>query len=86
MSVAQKHTPLNTQCVRTLTPTEWGRLQGFIGYAYVNENGEDEFAFPDGISDVQKYKQFGNTVTIPLVETMAIFMSDCLVAMGDEHP
>ena len=86
MVVAKKNTPINTQGIRTLTPTEWGRLQGFIGYAYVNGYGEDEFAFPDGISDFQKYKQFGNTVTIPLVETMADFMYDCLIVMGDDVP
>ena len=29
-----------------MTPTEWGRLQGFIGYGFINsETGEDFFLF-----------------------------------------
>ena len=55
-----------------MTPTEWGRLQGFIGYAF-KENEKEKFSFPDGISDGQKYKQFGNSVTIPVIEEMASF-------------
>lgn len=29
-----KKTPLNDQCIRFMTPREWGKLQGFIGYAF----------------------------------------------------
>jgi DNA (cytosine-5)-methyltransferase 1 len=76
--IAGKKTPLNDRGIRVMTPTEWGRLQGFVNYAFVNENGEDEFSFPDGIPDVQKYKQFGNAVTIPVVEEMVGFMRECL--------
>lgn len=43
-SVKTKKTPLNDEEIRVMTPAEWGRLQGFIGYAFVNaETGEDEF-------------------------------------------
>jgi site-specific DNA-cytosine methylase len=45
--------------VRRLTPREYARLQGF----------------PDSyeiiVSDTQAYKQFGNSVTVPLVKAIA---------------
>lgn len=46
---------------RKITPLEAGRLQGYpigVGYDIV-------------VSDVQAYKQFGNSVAIPVVKTMA---------------
>lgn len=69
-----RKTPLNNEGVRVMTPTEWGRLQGFCGYAFVDENGEDHFSFPKGITKTQKYKQLGNSVTIPVIEEMARFI------------
>ncbi len=45
---------------RKLTPRECGRLQGF----------PDEFIV-DAVSDVQIYKQFGNSVTVPVVTAVA---------------
>ena len=60
-----------------MTPNEWGRLQGFIGYAFVDENGADQFSFPEGIPNVQKFKQFGNSVTIPVIGEYAIFIQKC---------
>lgn len=83
MEIKGKKTPLNDKGIRVMTPTEWGKLQGFINYAFLDENGIDRFSFPDGIPDVQKYKQFGNSVTIPAVEQMALFMLDCLGQLGD---
>jgi DNA (cytosine-5)-methyltransferase 1 len=77
-SVKKKKGGLNTQNVRIMTPTEWGRLQGFIGYGFVDENGVDNFSFPEGMPETQKYKQFGNSVSIPVVETMAYYILDCL--------
>lgn len=71
-----KQTPLNNDCVRVMTPREWGKLQGFINYAFL-ENGTDNFSFPDGTKDGQMYKQFGNSVTIPVIKTMAEFMLKC---------
>ena len=83
MDVSTKTTPLNEHGIRVMTPREWGKLQGFINYAFMND-GVDEFTFPNGISDCQKYKQFGNSVTIPVIETMAQYMSDCFNLLGDD--
>lgn len=44
---------------RKLTPREAGRLQGF----------PDSFCIP--VSDVQAYKQFGNSVAIPVIKALA---------------
>lgn len=78
--VKGKKTPLNNDCVRVMTPREWGKLQGFINYAFL-ENGTDAFSFPAGTKDGQMYKQFGNSVTIPVIKTMAEFMLNCLVRL-----
>ena len=76
MIVPGKHSPVNDDCVRVMTPREWGKLQGFINYAFL-ENGIDKFSFPEGTKDGQMYKQFGNSVTIPVIKTMAEFMLEC---------
>lgn len=73
-----KKTPLNDKGIRVMTPSEWGKLQGFINYAFLDDNGDDHFTLPDGIPDVQLYKQFGNSVTIPVIEEMASFILRCL--------
>lgn len=52
---------------RRLTPRECARLQGF----------PDEFIIP--VSDTQAYRQFGNSVTVPVVRSVAKLM---LGAMG----
>lgn len=78
LEIAGKKTPLNDKGIRVMTPTEWGKLQGFVNYAFVDENGNDGFSFPAGIPNLQKYKQFGNSVTIPVIEEMARFIQDCL--------
>ncbi|MBO4308927.1 MAG: DNA (cytosine-5-)-methyltransferase [Clostridia bacterium] len=83
--VPTKKTALNSEGIRVMTPTEWGRLQGFIGYAFIDKNGEDNFSFPDGATRAQQYKQFGNSVTIPVIETMANFMLKCFKIMGDSQ-
>lgn len=77
-----KKTPLNDKGIRVMTPTEWGKLQGFINYAFLKENGEDTFSFPKQVPDVQKYKQFGNSVTIPAIEEMARFIQNCLYILS----
>lgn len=74
--VKGKISPLNDKGIRVMTPTEWGRLQGFIGYAFMDSTGE-HFSFPDGMTEGQKYKQFGNSVSIPVIKAMATFMVDC---------
>lgn len=74
-----KHTPLNDKGIRVMTPREWGKLQGFINYAFIDKKtGEDTFSFPENMADGPKYKQFGNAVTIPVIEEMAKFMKKCL--------
>ncbi len=50
--------PQNQQNPRRLTPRECARLQGF----------PDEFIIP--VSDTQAYKQFGNSVTVPLIRAV----------------
>lgn len=49
---------------RRLTPRECARLQGF----------PDTFRIP--VSDTQAYKQFGNSVVVPLMENVAELMTD----------
>lgn len=78
ITVKGKQSPINDKNIRVMTPKEWGKLQGFINYAFLDENGNDLFSFPVGISDVQKYKQFGNSVTIPVIEEMAKFIKEWL--------
>ena len=42
----------------------------------MNDKGYDEN--PNKISDTQKYKQLGNTVSIPVIEELAKYMYKCL--------
>lgn len=79
-----KKTPLNVEGIRYMTPTEWGKLQGFINYAFLNEDGVDRFSFPNNLSNTQKYKQFGNSVTIPVIEQMALFMKEAIEQMEQD--
>jgi len=51
---------------RRLTPRECARLMGF----------PDSFRIP--ISDTQAYRQFGNSVVVPVVERIAEAMVECL--------
>ena len=55
--------------VRKLTPTEYGRLQ-----AFPMEDWEQV------VSDSQAYKQFGNAVTVSVVEAIAGRLRQCLEA------
>ncbi len=50
---------VNREGIRKMTPREWARLQGF----------PDDYKLP--IADVHLYKQFGNTVTVPVIEAIA---------------
>lgn len=50
---------INKENIRKMTPREWARLQGF----------PDTFALP--LSDTHLYKQFGNSVTVPVIEAIA---------------
>lgn len=70
-------TKINSEGIRHMTPTEWGKLQGFINYGFI-KNGIDEFSFPENMSNAQKYKLFGNSVSIPVIEQMANFLISIL--------
>ncbi|WP_290697895.1 DNA (cytosine-5-)-methyltransferase [Amphritea sp.] len=53
---------------RRLTPRECARLMGF------DKKGEAEFKIP--VSDTQSYKQFGNSVVVPVFAAVAGLMKD----------
>ena len=50
---------INREDVRKMTPREWARLQGF----------PENFKLP--LADVHLYKQFGNSVTVNVIEAIA---------------
>ena len=50
---------INEEGIRKMTPREWARLQGF----------PEDFVLP--LSDVHLYKQFGNSVTVNVIEAKA---------------
>lgn len=79
--VQGKKTAINSKFIRYMTPVEWGKLQGFIDYAFVDENGVDKFSFPQKLSNQQKYKQFGNSVSVPVIREMAVFVRNCFETM-----
>ena len=51
---------------RRLTPRECSRLMGF------DQAGKSEFVIP--VSDTQAYRQFGNSVAVPVFEAVANLM------------
>lgn len=53
---------INREYIRRLTPREWARLQGF----------PDVYKIP--VSDAQAYKQFGNSVCVPVIHAIAMEM------------
>lgn len=50
---------VNRKGIRKMTPREWARLQGF----------PDEFIIP--VADASAYKQFGNSVAVPVIKATA---------------
>lgn len=50
---------VNREGIRKMTPREWARLQGF----------KDDFIIP--LADTHMYKQFGNSVTVNVIEAIA---------------
>jgi len=50
---------VNRQGIRRMTPREWARLQGF----------PETFKLP--VADTHLYKQFGNSVTVPVIKAIA---------------
>ena len=51
--------PVNRKGIRKMTPREWARLQGF----------PDNFIIP--VADASAYKQFGNSVSVPVIQAVA---------------
>lgn len=50
---------VNREGIRKMTPREWARLQGF----------PDNYKL--ALADVHLYKQFGNSVTVPVITAIA---------------
>lgn len=61
---------INKEGIRKLTPREWARLQGF----------PDTFNLP--VADVHLYKQFGNSVTVNVIEAIAKQIKEVLDNVG----
>ena len=61
---------INREDIRKMTPREWARLQGF----------PDSFKLV--LSDTQLYKQFGNSVTVPVIKAIAKRIKAVLDAQG----
>ena len=58
---------INSDYVRKMTPREWARLQGF----------PEDFVLP--LADTHMYKQFGNSVTVPVIEAIAKKIKEVLL-------
>lgn len=63
---------INTEDIRKMTPREWARLQGF----------PDTYKLT--LSDTQLYKQFGNSVTVPVIKAIAVRIKEVLDAQGEQ--
>ena len=57
---------------RRLTPRECARLMGF------EQPGQEEFRIP--VSDTQAYRQFGNSVVVPVFAAVARLMRERIIA------
>lgn len=57
---------VNEEGIRKMTPREWARLQGF----------PEDYKLP--LSDVHLYKQFGNSVTVPVIQAIAERIKDVI--------
>ena len=62
---------INKEGVRKMTPREWARLQGF----------PDSYKLV--LADVHLYKQFGNSVTVPVIRAIAEKVKEVLENVGD---
>lgn len=62
---------INTEGIRKLTPREWARLQGY----------DDKYKLV--LADVHLYKQFGNSVTVPVIEAIAEKIKEILTNGGE---
>ena len=59
---------INKDSIRKMTPREWARLQGF----------PDDFKLE--LADTHLYKQFGNSVTVDVIEAIAKEIRKVLMA------
>lgn len=57
---------INDEGIRKMTPREWARLQGF----------PDTFELP--LADTHLYKQLGNSVTVNVIEAIAVKIKEVL--------
>lgn len=57
---------INKQGIRKMTPREWARLQGF----------PDDYKLV--LADTHLYKQFGNSVTVNVIEAIAVRIKEVL--------
>ena len=64
---------VNRQGIRKMTPREWARLQGF----------PDDFKLE--LADTHLYKQFGNSVTVNVIEAIAENIQEVLEYGGEEQ-
>ena len=63
---------INTEDIRKMTPREWARLQGF----------PDDFKWD--LADTHMYKQFGNSVTVNVIEAIAQKIKEVLNESEEE--
>ena len=61
---------INKEGIRKMTPREWARLQGF----------PDSYKLV--LADVHLYKQFGNSVTVPVIKAIAEKVKEVLDHVG----
>ena len=64
---------INQEGIRKMTPREWARLQGF----------PEEYKLV--LSDVHLYKQFGNSVSIPVIEAISRNIVNHLAVVDKER-
>ena len=76
---------LGNQTLKLDHPPTILNTASIVGPKESDDTGKDKFSFPDGLPDAQKYKQFGNSVTIPVIEEMAHFMLNCLDYLTGEQ-
>ncbi len=69
---------------RRLTPRECARLMGFEKLEHERESQDKNFLIP--VSDTQAYRQFGNSVVVPVFRAVAALMKPYIkTAMGREQ-
>ena len=65
---------INKEGIRKMTPREWARLQGF----------PDSYKLV--LADTHLYKQFGNTVTVNVIQSIAEKIRDVLNGTWEDEP